>query len=168
MRTTNAFGTGAATLLMGLALVTTQPAAAQDKARGEYLATIMDCGGCHTTGALVGQPDPQRYLGGSNVGFQIPNLGTFYPPNLTPDTETGLGKWSEEDIIRAVRTGMRPDGRMLAPVMPYHNYGKLTDADAQALAAYLKSVKPVQYAAPTLAGPSQTPTAPYLAVVMPK
>ncbi|HEY0832292.1 MAG TPA: cytochrome c [Azospirillum sp.] len=163
MRTFTAFP-----LLLSAALATASPALAQDVKRGEYLATIMDCGGCHTTGALIGKPDPQRHLGGSQVGFQIPDLGTFYPPNLTPDKETGLGTWSEADIVKAVRTGVRPDGRVLAPVMPYHNYGRLTDADARALAAYLKSLKPVQHAAPAPAGPSQTPTAPYLAVMMPK
>ncbi|MBP2314913.1 c-type cytochrome [Azospirillum soli] len=155
----------AAFLLIALAA----PASADEHVkRGEYLAAIMDCTGCHTPGALTGQPDPQRFLAGSTVGFQIPGLGTFYPPNLTPDTKTGLGNWSETDIIRAVRTGVRPDGRVLAPVMPYHSYGKLTDADAQALAAYLKTITPVQHAAPVLAGPSEAPTAPFLAVTMPK
>ena len=142
------------------------PAAAQDKRRGEYLATIMDCGGCHTPGALTGQPDQARHLGGSDVGFQIPNVGIFYPPNLTSD-ETGLGAWSERDIVTAVRTGVRPDGRLLVPVMPYHNYGKLTDADASALAVYLKSLKPVRNKAPSIVGPSEKATAPYLTVVVP-
>lgn len=147
-------------------------AAAQDKAkdmakRGEYLAAIMDCGGCHTPGALTGKPDMQRHLGGSDVGFQIPGLGTFYPPNLTPDAETGLGKWSEADIIRAVRTGTRPDGRILAPAMPYMSYAKLSDADAQALAGYLKGLKAVRNKVPTLAGASEKPPAPYMTVVIP-
>jgi mono/diheme cytochrome c family protein len=142
------------------------PADAQDKRRGEYLATIMDCGGCHTPGALAGQPDHTRHLGGSTVGFQIPNVGIFYPPNLTPD-ETGLGAWSEKDIMTAVRTGVRPDGRVLVPVMPYHNYGKLTDADASALAAYLKSLKPIRHKAPSIVGPTEKATAPYLSVVIP-
>jgi len=142
------------------------PASAQDKRRGEYLATIMDCGGCHTPGALAGQPDQTRHLGGSTVGFQIPNIGIFYPPNLTPD-ETGLGAWSEKEIMTAVRTGVRPDGRVLVPVMPYRNYGKLTDADASALAAYLKTLKPIRHKAPTIVGPTEKATAPYLSVVVP-
>jgi mono/diheme cytochrome c family protein len=127
----------------------------------------MDCGGCHTPGVFLGKPDPQRYLGGSEVGFQIPGLGIFYPPNLTPDPETGLGTWSEGDIVKAVRTGVRPDGRVLAPVMPYNHYGKLTDADAQALASYLKSLKPVRHQVPAITGATEKPTAPYLTVVMP-
>jgi hypothetical protein len=52
-------------------------------------------------------------LAGSEVGFQIPGLGIFYPSNLTPDRETGIGTWSEADIIKAVRAGVRPDGRQL-------------------------------------------------------
>lgn len=144
------------------------PAAAQDSLkRGEYLAAIMDCTGCHTPGALTGQPDMQRYLAGADVGFQIPGLGVFYPPNLTPD-ETGLGTWSEAEIVRAVRAGERPDGRMLVPVMPYHSYAKLTDADAAALAAYLKSLKPVRNEVPGPVGASDKPPAPYFTVVVPQ
>ena len=152
--------------IVAFVAATVSPAPAQDKRRGEYLATIMDCGGCHTPGALTGQPDPRRHLGGSTVGFQIPALGIFYPPNLTPD-ETGLGAWSARDIMTAVRTGVRPDGRVLVPVMPYHNYGKLTDADASALAAYLKSLKPIRHKAPSIVGPTEKATAPYLTVVVP-
>ena len=136
--------------------------------RGEYLVTIMDCTGCHTPGTFLGKPDLQRPLAGSEVGFQIPGLGIFYPPNLTPDPETGLGKWSEADIIKAVRTGVRPDGRQLVPIMPYHSYDKLTDADARALATYLKSLKPVRNQVPGPLGANEKPLAPYLTVVMPQ
>ena len=154
--------------LLGAAVAIPGTAAAQNKIkRGEYLASIMDCAGCHTTGVLLGKPDPERFLAGSEVGFQIPDLGIFFPPNLTPDRKTGLGTWSERDIIKAVRTGERPDGRMLAPVMPYHSYSKLSDADAQALASYLKSLKPIQHQVPTIIGPSERPNAPYLTVKMP-
>ena len=137
-------------------------------ARGEYLATIMDCGGCHTPGALRGQPDTARNLAGSDVGFQIPGLGIFYPPNLTSDRTTGLGAWTEADIVKAVRSGARPDGRQLVPVMPYHNYARLTDADAQALAAYLKQLKPIANQTPTIRGASEMPTDPYLTLAVPK
>ncbi|MPR12583.1 c-type cytochrome [Microvirga tunisiensis] len=150
-------------------LMSVPPAFAQSQTqRGEYLVTIMDCTGCHTPGTFLGKPDMQRPLAGSEVGFQIPGLGIFYPPNLTPDPETGLGKWSEADIIKAVRTGVRPDGRQLVPIMPYHSYGKLTDADAKALAGYLKSLKPVRNQVPGPVGINEKPSAPYLTVVMPQ
>jgi mono/diheme cytochrome c family protein len=155
--------------LLGLALAAVKPAISEDQTtRGEYLATIMDCGGCHTTGALVGKPDAARYLAGSDVGFQIPGLGIFYPPNLTSDRETGLGAWSQADIVKAVRMGVRPDGRQLVPVMPYPHYSKLTDADADALAGYLRSLKPVRQAVPAIVGATEKPKAPYLTVVVPQ
>lgn len=150
------------------AFATPHARAADDRVeRGKYLATIMDCGGCHTTGVFLGKPDPQRYLAGSEVGFQIPGLGIFYPPNLTSHPDDGIGAWSEADIVSAVRTGVRPDGRILAPVMPYHHYASLTDADAAALAAYLRSLPPVAGPAPANVGAGERPSAPYLTVVMP-
>lgn len=159
-------------LLIGIsasAAVVAQTKPASEKLRrGEYLASIMDCAGCHTPGVFLGKPDMQRPLAGSEVGFRIPGLGVFFPPNLTPDKETGLGSWSEADIIKAVRQGTRPDGRTLAPVMPYKSYGRLNDADAAALAAYLKSLKPIVNRVPAITGPSEKPTAPYLSVVMPQ
>ena len=136
--------------------------------RGEYLASLMDCTGCHTPGALAGAPDFERYLGGSNIGFQIPGLGVFYPPNLTPDIETGLGKWSEDEIMLAVRGGLRPDERELVPIMPWPSYAVLTDEDGQALVAYLKSLPPMKFRAPGPFGEGETPTDPYLTVVVPE
>ena len=133
--------------------------------RGAYLVAIMDCTGCHTQGALAGRPDPALHLAGSTIGFGAPDLGVFYPPNLTPDPETGLGDWSEGDIVRAIRTGQRPDGRQLAPMMPWRSYAALTDEDAAAVAAYLKSLPPVRHAVAPPAGPGQAAPAPYLGVV---
>ena len=151
-----------------LAAVLAGPAIAEDRMeRGKYLAAIMDCAGCHTPGVFLGKPDFSRMLGGSEVGFQIPGLGIFYPPNLTPDTETGLGNWSEDDIIAAVRTGARPDGRVLAPVMPWRSYAALSDSDAKALAAYLKGLPAVKNKVPAMTGASEKAPAPYLAVTMP-
>jgi mono/diheme cytochrome c family protein len=156
-------------LVLTLAGLWAAPAAAESTVeRGRYLATIMDCGGCHTPGALTGQPDMAHALGGSAVGFEIPGVGVFYPPNLTSDKEAGLGNWSEDEIITAVRTGVRPDGRELAPVMPWHSYGALTDADAKALAAFIKTLPPFPQKAPGPFGPNERPTAPYLTVAMPK
>jgi mono/diheme cytochrome c family protein len=137
-------------------------------ARGRYLVGIMDCTGCHSTGALTGKPEAAKFLAGSDVGFQIPGLGIFYPPNLTPDAQTGLGNWSEQDIATALRTGVRPDGRELAPAMPWRSYASLSDADVQAVAAYLKTLPAVSHAVPPLTGASEEPPAPYFTVVMPK
>lgn len=158
---------GAALLAFAAWPAAAQPADAQELARGRYLAAIMDCGGCHTAGALIGKPDPALHLAGSSIGFQIPGLGIFYPPNLTPERETGLGAWSEAEIVTAVRTGVRPDGRILAPAMPWHTYAVLTDADALSLARYLKSLPPVHNAAPAPTGAAEPPRAPYLTVIVP-
>ena len=132
------------------------------RARGEYLVGIMDCTGCHTYGALSGPPDMSRFLGGSDTGFEVPGLGVFYPPNLTPDPATGLGRWRRADIVRALRTGQLPDGRALAPAMPWRSYSRLTEHDALAVATYLKSLKPIHYQVPGPFQPGQTPTQPYL------
>jgi len=102
------------------------------------------------------------------VGFELPGLGIFYPSNLTPDDETGLGRWSEDDIVKALKTGVRPDGRELVPIMPWRSFSALTDEDARAIAEYLKSVPPVHHAVPQPLGPSEHATHPYMTVVTPQ
>ena len=99
-----------------------------------------------------------RVLGGSEVGFDIPGLGTFYGPNLTPDKATGLGGWTDAQITTALRTGVRPDGRVLAPIMPWRALAVLTDQDAAAVVAYLRSLPPVANMVPGPFGPNETPT----------
>jgi cytochrome c553 len=94
-------------------------------------------------------------------------MGVFYGPNLTPDPETGLGTWSEAEIVTAIRTGQRPDGRMLAPVMPWMNLAALSDEDALALAAYLKSLPPVSNRVPGPVGPDQPAPAFVMRIVPP-
>lgn len=145
----------------------TAPAASADATRGQYLVSIMDCAGCHTPGALQGQPDPDRRLAGSGVGFATP-AGIVYPPNLTPDPETGLGRWSEAEIVRAFRHGQGRDGRPLIPVMPWPSYSVLTEADARAIVAHLRSLPPVRFSVPRNTRPNEPPAAPYLTVVAPK
>jgi mono/diheme cytochrome c family protein len=117
-------------------------------ARGKYLVTIGGCNDCHTPGYLTGKTDRTRYLGGSDVGFAIPGLGVFVGRNLRPDKETGLGSWTTEQIVRVLTTGIRPDGRRLAPIMPWQAFSHLTRSDAFAIALYLKSLKPVRHAVP--------------------
>ena len=65
------------------ALLGTAAHAAEPVSRGAYLARIMDCGGCHTPGAMAGKPNEAMHLAGADVGFGVPGLGVFYPPNLT-------------------------------------------------------------------------------------
>ena len=107
-------------------------------ARGEYLVRFGGCNDCHTPGYFLGKPDPARFLAGSDVGFDLPGMGTFVGPNLTPDNETGLGNWSRDEIITAIQTGVRPDGRILAPIMPWRAFAGLTKSDAGAIADYLE------------------------------
>ena len=127
-------------------------------ARGKYLVDIAGCNDCHTPGYFFGKPDMSRFLGGSEVGFEIPGLGVFHGPNLTPDNETGLGKWSEAEIVKAVQTGVRPDGRELVPVMPWRAFANLTKEDATAIAVYLKSLPAVKNRVPGPFGAGDKPT----------
>jgi mono/diheme cytochrome c family protein len=134
--------------------------------RGKYFVGVAGCGDCHTPGYFLGKPDMSRQLGGSEVGFEIP-LGTFYGPNLTPDKDTGLGNWSEEEIVTAFTTGMRPDGRGLAPVMPWMNYAKLKHDDASAIAAYLKTLPAVSNKVPGPFGPNEKATSFVMRIIPP-
>ena len=136
--------------------------------RGKYLVTLGGCTDCHTPGYFFGKPDTPRYLGGSEVGFEIPGLGVFHGPNLTPDDETGLGRWSEQDIVTALQTGKRPDGRELAPIMPWRALASLTPADVEAIAAYLKTLPPVKNKVPGPFGPSEKPSSFVMKIVPPE
>jgi mono/diheme cytochrome c family protein len=111
--------------------------------RGKYLVTIGGCNDCHTPGYFFGKPDMARFLGGSDVGFEIPGLGAFAGRNITPDKETGIGNWTDEQITAALTTGQRPDGRHLAPIMPYASFSHLSKEDVAAMVAYLRSVPAV-------------------------
>jgi len=126
--------------------------------RGRYLVSVIPCTDCHTPGTFLGKPDMTRYLGGSEVGFEVPGLGIFYGTNLTPDKETGLGSWTIEQIATAIRTGTRPDGRVLGPPMPVESFKHLTQSDALAIAAYLKTLPPIKNKVPGPFGPTEKPT----------
>lgn len=103
-------------------------------ARGDYLARAGNCMGCHTERG--GAP----YAGG--LGIETP-FGTVYTTNLTPDADTGLGRWTAAEFRRALHNGRSRDGRLLYPAFPYTNYTRVSAADADALFAYLQSLKPV-------------------------
>jgi mono/diheme cytochrome c family protein len=135
--------------------------------RGKYLVTLGGCNDCHTPGYFFGKPDSARTLGGSDVGFGLPGLGTFVGANLTPDKETGLGNWSREDIVTAIQTGVTPDGRMLAPIMPWRALSQLTRSDAFAIADYLRSLPPVSHKIAGPFGPQEKPTVFVMQLVAP-
>jgi mono/diheme cytochrome c family protein len=105
--------------------------------RGEYLARAADCMACHTA------PGGQDYAGG--LAIELP-FGTIYSTNITPDKDTGIGNYSDEDFLNAVRRGIRTDGTRLYPAMPYPSYTYMTDADALAIKAYLFSLPAVHAA----------------------
>ncbi len=131
---------------LAIALCCVAPATADEAqiARGRYIVSIAGCSDCHTPGGMLGSPDMKRYLGGSDVGFSIPTQGVFVGQNLTPDKETGLGQWTADQIVTAIRKGKRPDGSELSGVMPSASFSKLTDEDASAIAAFLQSLPPVK------------------------
>jgi mono/diheme cytochrome c family protein len=107
--------------------------------RGAYMARAADCMVCHTT------KDGKEYTGG--LGFKLP-FGTLYSTNITPDKETGIGNYSDQDFLNAVHRGTRRDGARLYPAMPFTSYTYMTDADALAIKAYLFSLPPVRVPAP--------------------
>jgi mono/diheme cytochrome c family protein len=123
--------------------------------RGKYLVSLGGCTHCHTPGHFFGHDDESRFLGGSDVGFSLPDRTTVVGRNLTPDPETGLGRWSVEQIVTALRSGVRPDGRVLSAVMPWASYSTLSKVDAIAIAVYLKSLPPIRHAVPGPFGPGQ-------------
>ena len=124
-----------------------QSATAETQAeRGRYLVnTVAACGRCHTPRLAEGKPNPALELAGG-FEFDDPAIGHVVGPNLTPDPETGLGKWSEEQIVTALRYGTRPDGTNIGPPMPVDTYRNMSDADLAAIAKYLHTMKPVRHA----------------------
>jgi mono/diheme cytochrome c family protein len=103
-------------------------------AHGEYLARAADCAACHNT--LGGQP----FAGG--LAFKLP-FGTIYSTNITPDRETGIGDWSDDDFVRALHRGIAKNGSYLYPTFPYTSFSGMTRGDAVAIKAYLFSLPPV-------------------------
>ena len=127
-------------LLLAAALAVTVPAgsAAEDGSveRGAYLTRAGGCISCHTDKKSEGAT-----LAGGRA-LKTP-FGTVYSPNITPDRETGIGAWSDEDFLNALQSGLNPDGDHYFPAFPYTTYTKMSDADALAIKAYLFSLEPV-------------------------
>jgi mono/diheme cytochrome c family protein len=119
------------------------PSGPEQLARGKYLVdSVAGCGACHTgrkSGLLTEPEDASAYLAGGNTDEDEGNF-KIYVPNITSDPATGLGKWTDDEIARAIRDGVRKDGSLLFPAMPFQSYQHLSDADVQAIVAYLRSV----------------------------
>jgi mono/diheme cytochrome c family protein len=150
------------------------PAANAQVARGEYLVKIMVCNDCHTPftmGPTGPEPDMKRMLSGHPQDMAVTPLPALTPPwvmagagtntayagpwgvsftaNLTPDPETGLGKWTDATFIKALRTGRHEgQGRPILPPMPYAMYRQATDEDLRAIFAYLQSIPPIRNRVP--------------------
>jgi len=115
--------------------------------RGSYLVNaVMACDGCHTPRGPGGLNMARRFSGGSIV-WDTPAY-TVHGSNITPDRDSGIGAWSEDDIKRLLTSGVRPNGVPVAPQMPYGFYRILTPRDRDAIASYLKTITPVSNEAP--------------------
>ncbi|HEX5504964.1 MAG TPA: cytochrome c [Thermomicrobiales bacterium] len=114
-------------------------------ARGAYIADAAGCAVCHTAVGPKGPDLAHAYAG----GFEMPDVfGTWRSPNITQDKKTGIGSWTDEQIARAIREGVRPDGTQMYSIMPYLSYNRMTDRDVKALVAFLRTVKPVERTIP--------------------
>jgi len=116
-------------------------------ARGAYLVEgIVACGNCHTPRNADATANENLRLAGGFV-IEEPEF-TAYAPNITQDRETGIGTWSDEEIMRAIREGVRPDGTIMGPPMPVPSYRGMSDSDVRAIVAYLRTVPPVKNLVP--------------------
>jgi len=158
-------------------------AAKQVIKRGEYLVTVGGCDDCHSPKIFTPEgpvPDTTKRLSGHPAEDKVPEVpggalgpdkwgaltsnhftawagpwGVSYARNLTPDVATGLGSWTEEMFIKALRTGKdMGEGRPILPPMPWPNYAQMTDEDLQAIFAYLMSLKPIENAVPDPVSPT--------------
>lgn len=109
--------------------------------RGQYIFGVAGGCACHTI------PKGIPHAGGR--AFPIP-FGTVYATNITPDKETGIGSWSDKDILRAMTTGVRPNGEWILPIMPHEAYSGIAEEDIKALITYLRTLKPVRKETPRL------------------
>ena len=136
------------TIVFGaLCAVVTGAAAETPLERGSYLVNaVMVCDGCHTPRGPGGFNMERRFSGGPQVWDGA--AYTVRGSNITSDRETGIGAWSKDDIKRLLTEGVRPNGVQVAPVMPYGFYKILTPGDLDAIAVYLKSIKPVSSEVP--------------------
>lgn len=177
-----------ATLVAASAVTTTvgAPSADTPAARGKYIVSAMGCNDCHTPwkmGPDGPAPDLERMLSGHPASLVMPPppklppgpwIGSFgatntawagpwgvsFTANLTPDPETGLGRWTEDNFIQAIRTGRHMGkGRPILPPMPIQAIVNFTDDDLRAIFAYLRTLKPIQNRVPEPVAPAEEPVA---------
>jgi mono/diheme cytochrome c family protein len=141
--------TAAAVLGLGLFAAAAQAQPAETTRlveRGRYLVeAIMACGNCHTPQGPQGPVAAKALAGG--LPF-VEKAFNAVAANITPDPETGIGRWTDAQIVTAIREGKRPDGSLIGPPMPFALYRQIGDRDAQAVVAYLRSVPAVKNAVP--------------------
>jgi hypothetical protein len=136
--------------------------------RGRYLVELLGCGTCHTDGALIGNPNLERSLAGSGVGIAFTNPlenrnpGIVYPPNITPDHRTGIGRWGDQQIIDAIRAGEGRHGERRIMVMPWQGYAKISQSDIYAIVGYLRNIEPVNHQVPDDVAPGRKATSPFV------
>jgi mono/diheme cytochrome c family protein len=116
--------------------------AASEVEQGRYLVQAANCVSCHTA------KDATPFAGGKAFETPYHFLGNIYSSNITPDRETGIGTWSDDDFIRAMRYGIAPGGKHLFPAFPYPSFTKLAAADLKAIHAYLRTIRAVHAATP--------------------
>lgn len=129
------FALCAAALLLGSAAHAQQPGSVE---RGKYLMeSVVACGNCHIARGPQGQPLFDKGLSGGML-FDEPPFKA-YASNITPDLQTGIGKWTDAQLAKAIREGIRPDKTVIGPPMPIAFYRSLSDADLNAIVAYLRA-----------------------------
>lgn len=124
------------------------PSAPEAIARGKYLVSSFGCASCHSPVDETRPGDfPTEELKFSGRVFPatLGLPGTVIAPNITPDPETGIGKWTDGEVLRAIREGVSRDGRPLFPFMNYPNYRKLPESDVLSMVAYLRTQKPIRH-----------------------
>jgi hypothetical protein len=116
--------------------------------RGRYLVTIGSCADCHATPGPQGPQLKEMYLAGG-MKTSRKGMGTYVTMNLTPDKETGLGRWSDDDIKRVLRNGLAPDGRAIpGHLMPWPEFSNWTEEDRHAVVVYLRHTTPIAHRIP--------------------
>jgi mono/diheme cytochrome c family protein len=131
-------------LLVSVAFALSAAHAETPLERGAYLMRgIVGCGNCHTPKDQDGKALADQELAG---GYEFKEkVFDAVAANITPDSETGIGKWTDQQIIDAIRNGKRPNGTIIGPPMPIEFYRNISDTDARAIVAYLRSVKPISH-----------------------